>query len=710
MLRVKAHFISVILAGLSATPLFAQIPTCAAASNPALVHQEGLAERVGDLTLNCSGGTAGNSVSATLFVSLNTNITNRLDSNGLPQGITLSVSTGTGAVPTGSVTLSAPSTLSVSALNYTVPSVAATPVTITLSGIRAAVASLSNGSAPAVVTATVQGTGAQFGAAQPITVAIGSPTLLQSTLNNGVPCNGSSLPATLDFTSFVSGSTSSTVRATEASQAAFSTKKPGDDSGSRILVSLTGYGSGARVFVPDAIVGNSGTTPTSAGAFGVPPSPGTYTPGMGQLLLIRVNGADPKGAGGTLAMMPPAVGSTFSSVYEVTVANGAAFAVYEVADSNPGLIESAQFPAFVTVGQTNCPSTLTPAVAAQFAPVSAVSIATAADPLPRFMATPAASDCRQLNDCGAAYLPALSVDTAPIKLTGSSQGNKQSALIRIGNTGAGLLYFTTSVAYQSGTTQSGWLTVSPASGVNNITLQAIADPSTLLAGTYNATITVNGGAYGSATVPVTFTVGAPGVTIVNIGNAASFQYGTVAPGSYAVVYGTNLAGKNVSVTFNGLPANILYDSPNQINLIVPSALGSQQGAAVIASVDGAAGNTFRVNLAANAPGIFSPGVVNFADGTVNAADHPTERGAFVTVYLTGLAIPTTGQVTVNIGNQTNLIPSFAGAQPTLPALDQVNITVPASLPPSPNPAPLQVCIPGPAGQPVCSNQVNLYIR
>jgi uncharacterized protein (TIGR03437 family) len=689
-------------------PAFAQLPACTASAGATLVHQEGLVERIGDITLLCTGGAPGSSVSATLFAGLNTNITNRLDANGIPQGLAITVNTGGGATATGSPTLIAASALSIAALNYTVPPDATTPVTIVISGIRAAVANLSNGSAPGVLTVILQGVGAQFVTTQPLNAAISAPSLLQSSLNNGVPCNGSALPATLDFSGFGSTSTSSTVRATEASPGAFAVRKPGDDSGVRILVNLTGFGSGPglRVFVPDAVVGNSGTVPTSAGAFGVSGAAGVYTPGSGQLLLLRVTGADAGGAGGTVPALPGAA-TTFSSVSEVTVAGGTAFAVYEVVDSNPAAVESAQFPVFVSVGSTNCPSTLTPAVAAQLAPLSTVSIATAKDPLPRFISSPPVSDCTQLHDCGASYLPALTVDTTPLNLTGSSQGNPQSAIVRVGNSGAGLLNFTTSVAYQSG---SGWLKLSPSSGVNNVSVQVIADPANLQPGTYRATVTINGGAYGTASIPLTFTVRAAGVTITNVGNAASFLYGTVAPGSYAVIFGINLAGKQVGVTFNGLPAQVLYDSASQINLIVPAALGGQLGAAVIATVDGVTGNTFRVNLAPNVPGIFTPGIVNVADGTVNSADRPVTRGAFVSLYLTGLAIPVTGQVTVNIGGQMNLIPSFAGAQPTLPALDQVNIAVPASLPATPNPVSLQVCIPGPAGQPVCSNQTDLYIR
>jgi uncharacterized protein (TIGR03437 family) len=246
----------------------------------------------------------------------------------------------------------------------------------------------------------------------------------------------------------------------------------------------------------------------------------------------------------------------------------------------------------------------------------------------------------------------------------------------------------------------------------------VADPGALQPGTYFATITVNAGAgcvpagavVCTAVVPVTFTVGPPGITIQNVGNAASFQYGTVAPGSYAVLFGLNFSGSGGGVTFNQIPATVVYGSATQINVIVPATLGALPAADVVVTVGGNVSNTFKVALAPNSPGIFANGIVNFSDGAGNSSADPVTRGSFAIVYLTGLAIPVTGQVTVNIGSQTNLIPAFAGAQGTFPALDQINILVPSILPATPNPVPLSVCIPGPGGQPVCSNAVNLYIR
>jgi uncharacterized protein (TIGR03437 family) len=352
-----------------------------------------------------------------------------------------------------------------------------------------------------------------------------------------------------------------------------------------------------------------------------------------------------------------------------------------------------------------------PALSASVAPVSTVITATAADPIPRFKAVTPGSDCTQIGDCNANYFPSLTVDTTPINLSGASLGNRQSATFVASNSGGGVLTFNAAVTYPSGS--GTWLTVTPASAQNFANLRVDADPAALQPGTYTATVNVN--ATGScvvcaAAVPVTFTVGAPGVTIQNVGNAASFQYGTVAPGSYAVLFGQNLSGTSVGVTFNQIAATIVFSSATQINLIVPAALAAQAAADVVVTVDGKLSNSFRVGLALNSPGIFSNGIVNFADGAGNSSADPVARGSFAIVYLTGLSIPVTGQVTVNIGSQTNLIPAYAGVQGTFAALDQVNIVVPSILPAAPNPVPLAVCIPGPTGQPVCSNAVNLYVR
>jgi uncharacterized protein (TIGR03437 family) len=314
-----------------------------------------------------------------------------------------------------------------------------------------------------------------------------------------------------------------------------------------------------------------------------------------------------------------------------------------------------------------------------------------------------ALDCSVLSDCASPYFPNFTVKTTPINLSAASLGSPQSAFVALGNTGSGILNFTTSIAYPSGSA-TGWLSVSPNTGANNVTVQVVASPATLAPGTYTANVTFSAAPYGTGTVPVTFTVGPVGVTIQNVGNAASFQYGTVAAGSYAVIFGLNLVAGAATpvVTFNGLVGQVTYSGSTQINVIVPASLAGQQAASVLVMAGGAASNSFKVNLAASSPGIFTPGIVNVSDGSVNGASHPAARGSYVSVYLTGLATPVSG-VTVNLSGQTGLAPQYAGS--AVQGFDQVNVLVPATLSASPNPVPIQVCAGG-----TCSNQVSLYIQ
>ncbi len=410
--------LTVILLTLFAATAFAQQPSCTATASPTLVHPEGLTEPMGTITATCTGGTVGSTATLTVFLTLNTNVTNRLDANSQVTGIVLSGATA------GSLTLSSPTTLTFTNLQYTV---AASPTVITIGGIVAAAALVANSSTPSLVSGTMTIIGAQYPSGQTLQLAVTTaPSLLSSVVNNGVPCNGSPLPTTLDFPTFAATTISSELRVTEGVPTAFAPKAAGADTGVRILVNLTGYGTGATVYVPDAIVGNSGTTATTAGAFGTGVNGGTYTPNSNQLLLIRVNGADANGAGGTLAFAKPASVTSFSTVTPLTVTNGNASVAYEVVDSNPQVQESAHIPVFVVVGQTNCPSTLTPSLSAELAPVSSVMVATMTDPIPRFVPTVPALDCKVFSDCMSSYYPNLTVTTTPVSLTGSSMGGPQS--------------------------------------------------------------------------------------------------------------------------------------------------------------------------------------------------------------------------------------------------------------------------------------------
>lgn len=697
-----------VLASFSAS---AQTVTCFATSTVPTVRSEGLVEQVGDMILNCSGGAAGSTATIGTFVKLNTNVTNRLDTGGLPIGVTVtSLTPFTGSV---SVSVSGSTSLFIQNIAYVVPSPSTTPVAITISGIRAAAGVLANGAGTSVITATFLGFGMQYTGIGAVPVAQTNPALIYSVINNGIPCAGATAPPTLDFPGFLAAPyASSAARITEGSINSFSVAGAGDDTGTRIVIKYSGYGSGVRLFVPDAIVGNDSISPTNEGSFGATASGGIFTNGSGQLLLSRVSGANINGIGGTLTTPLPAATTSFTALTELTVIGGAAYAVYEVISANPGTQQSAQVPVFLVTAPNNCASSAQTTIAPALVPISTVTIASATDPIPRFVAVTSGSDCQFFNDCSGSYFPKLATDQSSLTLNGASLGNPRSTSLAVLNQGGSQMSFQVTIAYQTGT---GWLTVTPTSGVNSTTLTVTASPATLQSGTYSATLNINAGAAGQIAVPVSFVVGPQGVTIQSVVSAATFQTGQpIAPGSYAAIFGLNLSGTNVGVTFNGLAGKVAYVSPPsatypQINVILPN-LGIQTNASVLATVDGKTSDPFVIKLAPNTPGIFSTGIVN-SNGGPNTATTPARRGDFISIYMTGLQDPLSGPVTVNIGTTaagTGLIPLYAGIQGTFPGLDQVNVVIPAGLTVT-GAQPLNVCVVDFTGN-VCSNQVNVYVQ
>jgi uncharacterized protein (TIGR03437 family) len=539
------------------------------------------------------------------------------------------------------------------------------------------------------------------------------------------------VPITNDFPGLIgAGTVSSTVRVTEPAATSFTTRQTGADSGVRFLVTLSGYGSNTTVYVPDIIVGNRGTSPTSSGQFGTLASGGVYSPG--QLLLARVANADATGAGGApFLAVPPGATTGFASISQVPLVNGSATVTYEVIDANPSFNDSAQIPVFVSFAATNC-GAAPPAnsLAVSLAPVSNVAVPTQTDPVPRFLSVVPPSDCGGiLGDCGASYFPVLRTSTTAITLKGSSQGPVQTDFIALTNGGSNQFTFTVTKSYQPATGQSSvdWLTlnassgtIGPTAGASSFNLILTADPSAILIpGAYQATLTINAGGAGAATVPVTFNVGAAGPIIKAVVNAANAQPGPVTAGSFVSIYGVNLVPANppATVTFNGFPATISYDGqpsatgPSQINVLVPAQLGNAGNVGVTATIDGVPSNTFAVSLVPNAPAVFNPGILN-QNNSVNLAAGPASRGDIIQIFLTGLTTPLAVPVTVNIGTQviSGSAILYAGPVVSIPGLEQINVQIPQALSFTGNSVNLAVCALASGSQLTCSGAVPLYLQ
>ncbi len=632
-----------------------------------MLHSEGITERAGDIVIACSGGVAGTALSGNLSIFLNTNVTNKISAQGYADAI-LTIDTGNG--PAASSTQSqilGVNQIGFNGLNFTVP--ASGNVTLRVSNIRVVAPTSTEQavlsfSAPALTLTNPS-----------LSVGIAQPSLLSSTLTGNIAAQqGSPLPDTVNFANLLAAGTRfATTRVTEATFGAFQPRQPMTDNGMRILSQYSGLPPGTRLFVPDAIAGSDALQPTSAGDFGSMPSAGQYTPGSGTLLLVRVNNADANGAGGSTAAV------NFGSVSELTVANSAAQAVYEIVDAGTTTRESAQIPAFIGLAPIGTGASYTTQQDAMLGPVSTIVTASATAPVPRFVATTPASDCTILGDCNGPYLPRLFVDAPPLTGTLVAGGGFAINYVRVLNNGGGVLVWNASVAYQNG---SDWLRLDTPSGIGQATIRIDFLPANLTAGVYKATVKIDAGQAGVVNLPVTLTVTPalpPSPVVAKVVNAATFQTGPLVRGSFGTLMGSNLLATDTSVTLDGAPVKTVYAGASQINFLVPATLPREASAQLVVMANGQRSAAVAVPLADVAPGIFNPGILN-QDNTVNSALNPALVASVVQIFATGLLPPEGGAVDVQIQDRQGLVPLYSGPAPGIPGLQQVNVRVPADLP------------------------------
>src|SRR5205809_71863 len=117
----RLRFFSVALVAVA--PLFAQGAfICISSAQPPIVRAEGLAERVGDIVLNCVGGQPGATVTTNLTAFLSVNVTNHPTSAGVVDAVlTIDNSVGTPAPAPANVpaTLASPSSVVWQGLSFT---------------------------------------------------------------------------------------------------------------------------------------------------------------------------------------------------------------------------------------------------------------------------------------------------------------------------------------------------------------------------------------------------------------------------------------------------------------------------------------------------------------------------------------------------------------------------------------------------------------
>ena len=155
---------------------------------------------------------------------------------------------------------------------------------------------------------------------------------------------------------------------------------------------------------------------------------------------------------------------------------------------------------------------------------------------------------------------------------------------------------------------------------------------------------------------------APVPRIDAVTNAATFVAGPVSPGEMVSIFGSGLTGE---VTFDGLPATVLFVSPAQVNVTVPYGITGSTTTA-------RAGTTsLQLAVAPSAPGIFA--AVSSAPGLLTL--YATGGGKLTTDALPRLTL--SAKVTVNDQPAEVL---YAGIAPTLPeGANQINIRLPSAV-------------------------------
>lgn len=659
----------------------AQVNGCSTTSATTIVRAEGISERIGDIVFNCTGA-PGTTITVNLSVQFNTSVTNRISTGNVVTGTVLTVDSGSGPqAVTVQPLLLTPSSLIWNGVPLTYSAQGA--LTIRMADLRVNASQVGTNHA---IIATLGSSGSILITQSQLTVGVAEASLYDGFSADLVCAQfGSPLPGSIGFANLIQDGTAFTsTRMTEGFSGAFSPKSAAAnlnaDTGTRFIVRYSGFPAAAQLFVPNVVAGSDAVQPTAGGDFGEPASGGAYAPSAnGSLLLSLVAGADSTGAGGSLVYTPGALGSgtvTFDTVTQLSIVNGVAYAVYEVVDSNQFTVESAQFPTFLGLAANAVQTAIQTAESVTYAPVSTVVTASTNAPIPRFLAIQPLNDCGIIGDCGASYYPQLNVTTTPLLFTLPAGSPNQVQGLPVLNGGAGVLYWTASIAYISG---GGWLTISPTSGMNNGSIEVYANPGNLAVGTYQATITIVGQTGSPAVVPVTLIItaaAAPGPTITSVVNAATFAQAPVVPGSLATVMGSALTGKTVSASFNGLPATISFSNATQINLLVPAALASLSSAQLSVTVNGQTSLPMTVPVAAFEPGIFSGAVLN-QDSTVNSISNGAAAGSIIYFYATGLS--GSGTISARIGSTeiTNLY--YAGPAPGFPGVQQINLSIPAGL-------------------------------
>ncbi|MBL8229896.1 MAG: hypothetical protein JNL98_15515 [Bryobacterales bacterium] len=289
--------------------------------------------------------------------------------------------------------------------------------------------------------------------------------------------------------------------------------------------------------------------------------------------------------------------------------------------------------------------------------------------------------------------------------------------------------------------QPQWLVVTPATGTTPGTITVSVNLAGLQPGIYNGTVTINTGLPQPISIPVQLNfqqVNPPVVTAVT--NAASFLPTAVAPGMIVAIFGQNLGPQNlvrlrltpagtvdttletVRVTFDGIPAPLLFVRADVVSAVVPYGIGGRATVRLQVEHQGARSTDLSLRVVDAAPAIFTTnqqgdgqGAIQNSDFSVNSPGNPVARGQFAIIYFTGegatspggidgvissasLLRSPIGRTEVRIGGQLAEVLYVGSVPTTVLGLAQVNVIVPPNAPTG-GAVPVEVSVGGVASRP-----------
>jgi len=250
------------------------------------------------------------------------------------------------------------------------------------------------------------------------------------------------------------------------------------------------------------------------------------------------------------------------------------------------------------------------------------------------------------------------------------------------------------------------------------------------AGTYNVTLNNVVGVDASGNpVPVSFSAGevivfgnvgsTPAIQNSGVLNGASLLSGSVSPGGIVTLLGSAIGPaaaatlqltpsgtvstslNNTQVTFDGIPAPLIYAGSNQINAVVPFEVAAQTTSMTI-SQNGQLIGPLTLPVAATTPAILTQdssgtGAVwarNLPDMSVNSPVNPAPAGSSISLLMVGAGqsspVQITGTVDAGAGTTNAAVTATIGGLPAtvvyhgpapglIAGATQVNLTIPSAV-------------------------------